>query len=178
MSAEELAGLVCQTLRDAGIVVTLTGGTCVTVWSNGKYVSGDLDFIEEGPVPRRKIRRILATLGFHENGNNFLNPSCKFFVEFPAGPLMVRDQRVEDFAERKTPTGMLRLLTPTDCVKDRLAAYFHWNDRQSLEQALLVARAQDVNLKDIRRSSLSEESLDKFGLFQQRLRATRKKKPR
>ena len=33
-------------------------------------------------------------------------------------------------------TAFLFGLTPTDAVKDRLAAFFHWSDRQSLEQAL------------------------------------------
>ena len=46
MSAEELAAHVCQTLGDAGITVTLTGGACVAIWSDGAYTSRDLDFVE------------------------------------------------------------------------------------------------------------------------------------
>jgi hypothetical protein len=63
--------------------------------------------------------------------------------------LMVGDQRVAHAVERKTLPGSLRLLSQTDCVKDRLAAFFHWNEQQSLEQATLVAKAQKVNLADI-----------------------------
>lgn len=55
-------------------------------------------------------------------------------------------------------------------VTDRLAAFFHWNDRQSLEQALLVARAQKVDMKDIRRWSKSERNEPKFRVFQKRLK--------
>jgi hypothetical protein len=170
MSVEELAGLVCQTLKEVGVIVTLTGGACVSIWSKGKYVSNDLDFIEEGPVPPRKIRDALQSLGFHKQGKDFRNPATKFFVEFPTGPLMVGDQRVEKVAERKMPAGALRLLTPTDCVKDRLAAFFHWNDNQSLEQALMVARAQKVDLRDIHQWSKSEGQEDKFRVFERRLR--------
>jgi hypothetical protein len=169
MSAEELAGHVCQALRDAGVTVTLTGGACVAIWSQGKYVSDDLDFIEEGPVPRRKIREVLAMLGFKEHGRHFVHPDTKFFVEFPNGPLMVGDQRVEQVTERKTPAGTLRLLSPTDCVKDRLAAYFHWNDRQSLEQALLVAKAQKIDWDNIRRWSKAERNEPKFKEFRKKL---------
>ena len=143
MSAEELAGLVCQTLENAGVIVTLTGGACVVIWSQGKYISHDLDFVEEGPVPRRKIRDALKHIGFEAQGRHFVHPEAVFFVEFPTGPLMVGDQRVEKVSERNTPAGKLRLLSPTDCVKDRLAAFFHWNDRQALEQALLVARPRN-----------------------------------
>lgn len=169
MSAEELAGLVCQTLKDAGVTVTLTGGACVAIWSQGKYVSKDLDFIEEGPVPRRKIRDALKPLGFREEGRYFVHPATTIFVEFPTGPLMVGGQRIEHVAERTTLSGSLRLLSPMDCVKDRLAAFFHWNDRQSLEQALMVAQAQHVDLEDVRRWSKSEGNEAKFSIFEQRL---------
>lgn len=30
------------------------------------------------------------------------------------------------------------MLTATDSVKDRLASFYHWNDHQSLEQAILI----------------------------------------
>jgi hypothetical protein len=171
MTAEELAGLVCQALRDAGITVTLTGGACVTIWSYGKYVSHDLDFVEEGPVPRRRVRDVLEALGFTPQGRHFVHPDTAFFVEFPTGPLMVGDQRVQRVSERKTPAGKLRLLSPTDCVKDRLAAFFHWRDRQSLEQAVMVARAQKVDLDDVRRWSRSEGHEPNFVLFEKALAA-------
>jgi hypothetical protein len=92
-------------------------------------VSKDLDFIEEGPVPRRVVREAMKSLGFEENNRFFVHAETELFVEFPTGPLTVGDERVERVSECRTTTGRLRLLTPTDCVKDRLAAYFHWNDR-------------------------------------------------
>ena len=54
------------------------------------------------------------------------------------------------------------MLSPTDCVKDRLAAYYFWNDQQALEQAKLVAKNQPVDLDEIRRWSEVEDQLDKF----------------
>lgn len=169
MSAEELAGLVCQTLQAAGITVTLTGGACVGIWSCGKYVSQDLDFIEEGPVPRRRVVEAMKAIGFEPEGRYFIHPDTQLFVEFPTGPLMVGDERVERVNIRDTSSGQLRLLSPTDCVKDRLAAYFHWNDRQALEQAVLVANAQAIDLDDVRRWSKAEGSVAKFHVFRNRL---------
>ena len=178
MLLEELAAFVCQALADAGITVTLTGGACVTIWSEGKHVSHDLDFVEEGPVPRRKVVEILSRLGFSASGRHFIHAETPFFVEFPSGPLMVGDQRVRRASRRKTPSGTLRLLTPTDCVKDRLAAFFHWNDRQSLDQALMVASARRINLADIRRWSKGEGHEQKFQLFEQSLRQQKRRKRR
>ncbi len=173
MSVEELAGRICQALCDAGITVTLTGGACVAIWSEGKYVSHDLDFIEEGPVPRFKVAAALKSLGFMATKRrHFVHPDTKLFVEFPTGPLMVGMQRVEHVSRRKTPAGNLRLLSPTDCVKDRLAAFFHWGDRQALAQAVLVATAQQVDLNDLRDWSRAEEGEEDFRAFEEELRRT------
>lgn len=147
----------------------LTGGSCVAIWSCGKYVSHDLDFIEEGPVPRRKVVETMGTLGFHPEGRHFIHPDCPYLIEFPTGPLMVGDERVQRVSMRRTRAGELRLLSPTDCVKDRLAAYFHWNDRQALEQAVLVAQAQVIDLDDIHRWSDGEGNMAKFEAFRKRL---------
>lgn len=169
MSVEEVAALICETLAKAGVVVTLTGGACVSIWSEGRYVSRDLDFIEEGPVPRRKVKDALAELGFVEKNRYFVHPDSEFLVEFPTGPLMVGDERIERVATRQTATGILRLLSPADCIKDRLMWFFLENDRQALEQAVDVGHSNNIDLEDIRRWAINEGEENKFMLFAQRL---------
>jgi hypothetical protein len=66
-------------------------------------------------------------------------------------------------------TGVLRLLSPTDCVKDRLAAWFHWEDRQALGQAVLVAEAQPVDRADLRRWAKAEGKSQAFEVYLRRL---------
>jgi hypothetical protein len=105
MSVEELAGLVCETLANAGVTTTLTGGACVAIWSEGKYVSRDLDFIEEGPVPRRQVKEALAIIGFSEKNRYFIHPETEFYLEFPTGPLTVGDERVRKVETRDTGAG-------------------------------------------------------------------------
>ncbi len=60
---------------------------------------------------------------------------------------------------------ILKLLSPTDCIKDRLAAFYHWNDIQSLDQAILVAKGNKIDLKEIERWSINEGMIDKFKIF-------------
>jgi len=167
MSVEELAGLVCETLANVGITITLTGGACVAIWSGGKYVSRDLDFIEEGPVPRRQVKEALAKIGFSEKGRYFVHSETEFYVEFPTGPLTVGDERVYEVETRDTGVGLLRLLTPTDCVKDRLAAFFYWKDTMAFEQALLVASAQPIDLAELRRWAMAEGEAEKLVAFEE-----------
>ena len=60
---------------------------------------------------------------------------------------------MKDIAKMEFETGKLFLLSATDCVKDRLAAYYYWDDLQSLEQAVLVAKSKEIDISEIRRWS-------------------------
>lgn len=165
MSPEELAAFICQALGDAGITVTLTGGACVAIWTEGQYVSTDLDFVEQGMVPRREVRTVLNRLGFSEQHRYFVHPDTVFVIEFPSGPLAVGNEPVKSIVERVAETGTLRLLSPSDCVKDRLAAYFHWDDREALRQAVLVGQLQRIDLDEVRRWANAEGKAGKFEHF-------------
>ena len=55
-----------------------------------------------------------------------------------------------------TDSGVFKLLSATNCVKDRLASYIYWNDLQCLEQARDVAHLQTVDMNNIQ-SWLSSE---------------------
>lgn len=116
MGRADLAAFVQEHLRSRGIDVVLCGGACVSIYSQGKYVSMDLDMVHIGLTPPKD--RLL--------------------------------------------TGMLKIISPTDCVKDRLTWFYHDNDRQCLNQAILVARENQIDLKEIERWSAGEGMSDEF----------------
>jgi len=64
-------------------------------------------------------------------------------------------------------------MTPTDSVKDRLAAYYHWNDQQALEQAIMVAGSQKIDFHEVKRWSEKEGHIEKYRQFLKRLRSER-----
>jgi hypothetical protein len=66
------------------------------------------------------------------------------------------------------------MLTPTQCVMDRLAAYFHWRDRQALDQAIAVAASQSVDLETVERWSASEGHGAQFLYFLESLTLKRR----
>jgi len=169
MTNAELAAFIGSHLLERGIDVVLSGGACVSIYSNGKYVSMDLDLINIYLEKRGKIRKAMQEIGFSEEGRHFIHPDTDFFVEFPAGPLSVGEEPVKKVDEHKLATGILRIISPTDCVKDRLTAYYHWNDAQSLEQAILVAQAKKIDLKEIERWSKVERKSVEFKYFKDRL---------
>jgi hypothetical protein len=100
---------------------------------------------------------------------------CPFFIEFVSPPAAIGREPIKDTHELTTKFGNLILLTPTDCVKDRLAAFFHWNDPQSLEQALMVAQSQDIDMKEVKRWALKEGYPDKYKVFSDSMKSQMKK---
>ena len=165
MSHAELAALIQTKLREKSIDVVLSGGGAVTIYTTSKYVTHDLDLVIMGITKREEIRKVMEKLGFQYVGRHFEHPETKLLVEFPPGPLSIGGESVGKINEMNLATGILRVLSPTDSVKDRLSAYYHWNDRQSLEQAILIARDNEVDFEDIRKWSMREGNLAKFEKF-------------
>ena len=58
-------------------------------------------------------------------------------------------------------------------VLDRLAAFYHWRDRQGLDQAVLVAAQQVVDLDEIERWSVREGHTEAHREFAGRVKKTR-----
>lgn len=168
-SVEELAAIVCEALMAIGIEVVLTGGAVVSIYSDNEYESYDLDFILLGLG--KNVDAVMAELGFKkEKSRHYTHPSTAYFVEFPGSTLAIGDSLDTEVVNRKTKAGTVRLLSPTDCVKDRLAAYFHWNDRQCLNQAIMVAGRHPVSIEKIKKWSKLEGFSEKFQDFLRKLR--------
>ena len=152
---EQLGAIVCQALQDAGLDCFLSGGAVASIYSKNRFESYDLDFVSYGD--RKKIARVMESLGFNKDRSRLFNHTdTVYMVEFPGTSLQIGDQPIREFATRVVNGKTLKLLTPTDCVKDRLAAYIHWKDRQGLEQAALVALNQRCKLSTIESFCKSE----------------------
>jgi len=169
MSMEELAAYVCSKLDEKGIDTVLSGGSCVQIYSHGKYTSDDIDLIDRFNGGHSLIKKVMFDMGFREHNRYFVHEDTSLFIEFPRGPLGVGDAPVNNIATLEEETGILKLLTPTDCIKDRLAAYYHWDDPQGLEQAVWVAEQNDFDLKSIEAWSENENELGKFKIFKSRV---------
>lgn len=170
-SLETLAAIVSEALEQGGVGAVLCGGAVVSIYSHNAYQSHDLDFVTSDGV--RRIEAVMTGLGFvRGKGRHFAHPGTEFAVEFPAGPVMIGDAPVTEIARHATPAGVVRLLTPTDSVKDRLAAFLHWNDRQGVEQAVQIIQRQAVDLGKVETWALSEpgEARDRYALVRERLR--------
>jgi len=168
ITLKEFALTVGKILKDAGIDAVLTGGAVVAIYTDHKYQSFDLDFITHSSL--KDLEKAFEGTGFYREGRYFKHPETEFFIDFPAPPLSVGNEPVTEFREMVSGNQYLKLLTPTYCVMDRLAAYYHWNDPQALAQALMVARENEIDLKKIETWSREEGMGKKYGLFVTRTR--------
>jgi len=169
----EVAAKVSQALADAGITAVLTGGSAVSIYSANRYQSHDIDFVTA--ASRRDLVGVMARLGFRPGpGRHFEHPRTPLVVEFVAWPVTVGDEVVRKWSQVRTRTGVLQILTPTQCVKDRLSGFYHWRDTQSLEQALLVVARNRVSMAELERWSKSEGHDEDFAEFRRRRRARRR----
>ncbi len=145
----------------------------VSIYSNNAYESFDLDFVSE--APSLLIDQAMKELGFRKRGGrHYVHPMSRYYVEFVDGPAGIGNAWVTRHATRRTRHGRLDLYDPTQCVMDRLAAWFHWGDAQGLEQALLVARRKVVRLTEIRRWAKGEGHPELCNTFETRLQAARR----
>lgn len=149
MPLAEVGAVISSALQEEGIAATLSGGAVVTIYSHNEYQSKDLDFVTAAQLS--VLKPVLERLGFIHTGvprlSQFTHPDIDWFVEFPPTPIAFGHYHVrhEDCAVLDTPSGPLRLISPTQSVMDRLAAAIAWNDPQSWDQAVMVAARQQID---------------------------------
>ncbi len=142
----EFGVIVSNTLENAGIIATLSGGAAVSIFTHNRYESVDLDFVTVASIKDLKVA--LEPLGFRHTGQPrlsvFEHSHSIWYLEFPPAPLSFGGTYVDssDCMLIETELGSLRIITPTHSIMDRLIAAAAWNEPQSLEQALLVAELQ------------------------------------
>lgn len=154
---EELWKYVATHLKKNGIDSILVGGAVVSIYSEGAYESGDLDFIIDGWVDK-KLPEVMAKIGFKKGPTrHYRHPKCgHLFVEFPTPPCAIGDDYDIIPEEIKSEGVNIKVFSPTDCIRDRLASYIHDNARECLDQAALVANRQQFNHEKVRKWCESE----------------------
>lgn len=151
ISEEKLWSYVGKHLADHGFDAVLVGGAVVSIYTEGVYQSGDLDFVIQN-ISKAKLPEIMKKIGFIKKGKEYIHPQCKhLFIEFPPGPLGIGNDYNIKAIEKDYQGSTIKILSPTDCIKDRLASYVHWNAVECLDQAVLVGKAHNFNRSAIKR---------------------------
>jgi hypothetical protein len=177
-NVQTVAHAVFEALERAGVRAVLTGGACASIHTAGEYQSEDVDFILQSAPSQQKLDEAMATIGFRRRRDQYFHARTRFFVEFPAGPLGIgRDLAVKPVRRKNRVSGSaIRILSATDSCRDRLAAFYHWNDRQSLDVAVRIALKNRVDIKRIRTWSTRESASESFKVFIHELALARRRR--
>jgi hypothetical protein len=164
---EQLWKYVATHLAENGIDTILVGGAVVAIYTEGAYRSGDLDLVLVSYL-NKKLPQLMAEIGFRvSESRHYSHPKCKhLIVEFVSGPPGIgEDHRVQP-AEVKSGKTSIKIYSPTDCVRDRLASYIHFDARECLDQAVLVAKRQQVDRKKVKQWCQDEGAAEVFAEFE------------
>lgn len=136
----------------------------------------DLDFIITSDARQSELEEAMATAGFRRRVDQYFHPECRFYVEFPPGPLAIGgDYRIVPI-ERSVGRLTILTLSATDSCRDRLAAFLHWGDRQSLSTAVAIALRNPVDMDAMRAWADREGRPERFLQFVDRLGEAKKRR--
>ena len=160
-SEKELWEYVAVHLKNCGIDTVLVGGAVVSIYSKGAYHSGDLDFVKTSLFVT-KLEESMNEIWFKKHGRHYI----------PSGPpLGIGEDNAIIPDEVEVKGTIIKILSPTDCVKDRLASYIHFKAPEGLDQAVLVSKNQNVNLRKIKIWCKNEKAEWAFDDFLKKLKS-------
>jgi hypothetical protein len=168
---EDLWKYIATHLKNKGIDTVLVGGAVVSIYSDGAYKSGDLDFVLTSMFVKN-LSEAMREIGFvKKGGRHFIHPECKhLFVEFPSSFLEIGEDRKIKPDEMEIEGIKIKILSPTDCVKDRLASYIHFKARECLDQAVLVGKKHPIKLKEVKKWCQNEGAVSAYEDFLKKLK--------
>ena len=115
--AMKLSGLVTTLFQERGFPLVVVGGSAVEFYTEGGYMSGDIDFCRKTlkSVPPRLMQEIAERLGGRGLGRNWL--ICGLYVD-----LLGLLESETTLSERivKTPYGDVRIVPPELALVERI----------------------------------------------------------
>jgi len=169
-SIEELWRCVASELARNDVDVILVGGAVASIYSNGEYISGDLDFVLND-LSRTKLNEVLLKLGFVQHSRHYHHPECKhLFLEFFYFPASIGEDNSIAPDEIEENGVLIKIYSPTDSVRDRLASYIHFKAYNCMDQAVMIAKRHPINFEKVKAWCMSEGRPEAFDVLMQKLK--------
>ena len=117
----------------------------------------------------KRIPKELELLGFKKyNQRHFVHPDCShLFLEFTSGFLEIGEDSDITPDEIDVDGVKIKILSPTDCVKDRLASFIHFKARE----AVIVAEKHPIDLEEVKRWCIGEQGEKHWEEFLEKIKS-------
>lgn len=169
----DVAALVFARLAGEGHGPVLTGRACAAIHGGRSIRPSAIEFVIKD-YSMDAVSAAMAKIGFKpSDSRSYVKRGCPFEVVLTPAPVVVGDDVVERTSRVKARGGGICLLSPTDCVRQRLSLFYKWGDRTAFEDALKVARRHRIDIELVRRWSGWEWASDRFEEFEKALAAGR-----
>ena len=115
--ALKLSGLITTLFAERGFHLVVVGGSAVEFYTEGGYMSGDIDFCRKTlkAIPPRVMQEVAESLGGKGLGRNWL--ICGLYVDILG--LLESETRLADRVVQ-TPYGEVRMLPPELALVERV----------------------------------------------------------
>ena len=92
---KDLACFIYEVLKSNGVNAVLVGGACISIYTQNRYQSYDLDFVTYEDL--KSIEKALTKYGFKRTGRCFKHEDCLFLIDFVAPPIAIGHEPIRDF---------------------------------------------------------------------------------
>jgi hypothetical protein len=169
--ALKLSGLVSALFADVGFKLVVVGGSAVEFYTEGGYMSGDIDFCrrEVVPIPLRLAQDVMAKLGATGGPRSW--QVCGLFVDMLG---LLENESTSPMRTVETPYGPVTLIPRELALVERvLAAYYPQPSDEALRIArqMMASSLEDPSMDWVEVRRLADSSDFKVSRELQRLRA-------
>ena len=142
--ALKLSGLITTLFQRHGFPLVVVGGSAVEFYTEGGYMSGDIDFCRKTPnaIPPRLMQEIIAELGGKGVARSW--EVCGLYVDLLG---ILENESVLPNRELETPYGTVRIIPPELALVERILIAYYPPSAELLVTArkMMVAALGDSN---------------------------------
>ena len=162
--ALKLAGLITTLFQRHGFPLVVVGGSAVEFYTEGGYMSGDIDFCRKSlkAIPPRLMQEIISELGGKGVARSW--EVCGLCVDLLG---ILENESVLPDRELETPFGTVRIIPPELALVERILVAFYPPSSELLSTArkMMVAAVGDPNFNWDEAERLA--ALPSFGVLEE-----------
>ena len=162
--ALKLSGLITTLFQRHGFPLVVVGGSAVEFYTEGGYMSGDIDFCRKNliAIPSRLMQEIIAELGGKGVARSW--EVCGLYVDLLG---ILENESVLPNRELETPYGTVRIIPPELMLVERILIAYYPPSAELLVMArkMMVAARGDSNFNWNEAERLA--ALPSFGVLEE-----------
>ena len=162
--ALKLSGLITTMFQRHGFPLVVVGGSAVEFYTEGGYMSGDIDFCRKSlkAIPPRLMQEIISELGGRGVARSWV--VCGLCVDLLGA---LENESVLPNRELETPYGMVRIIPPELALVERILIAYYPPSAELLTTArkMMVAAVGDADFNWSEAERLA--ALPDFGVLEE-----------